>query len=94
MGWSDCHLHQFIVGGTYYGMPDPDYDFDVQDERKVKLNQIARGKGARFRYEYDFGDSWVHILQVEKVLSPEPGQQVPVCVKGKRACPPEDVGGV
>ena len=33
-------------------------------------------------------------LLVEKVLPPEPGQQYAVCVKGRRACPPEDVGGV
>ena len=22
MGWTDSHLHQFIVGQTYYGVPD------------------------------------------------------------------------
>jgi hypothetical protein len=31
---------------------------------------------------------------VEKTLPPEKGVRYPVCVKGKRACPPEDVGGV
>ena len=60
----------------------------------MRLNQIAPGAGFKFRYEYDFGDSWEHVLVVEKVLPPEPGRQVPVCIKGKRACPPEDVGGV
>jgi len=59
----------------------------------VRLNQIADA-GAKFVYEYDFGDSWEHILLVEKVLPMEPDQQYPVCIKGKRACPPEDVGGV
>src|SRR5216684_8688779 len=24
MGWSDYHLHQFRLGETYYGVPDPD----------------------------------------------------------------------
>ncbi|MCP4606068.1 MAG: hypothetical protein GY847_37085 [Proteobacteria bacterium] len=94
MGWTDSHLHQFIVGQTYFGEPHPDAGFDVQDERRVKLKQIVPGEGFKFRYEYDFGDSWLHNLLVEKVLEPEPGQQYPVCVKGKRACPPEDVGGV
>jgi len=95
MGWWDYHLHQFIVGRTYYGAPHPDYDdfMDMRDESQVRLNQIA-DEGSRFVYEYDFGDSWEHVLLVEKVLEPEPGQQYPVCIKGKRACPPEDVGGV
>jgi len=31
---------------------------------------------------------------VEKILPPEEGVQYPVCIKGKRACPPEDVGGI
>ncbi len=95
MGWWDYHLHQFIVGRTYYGVPHPDYaDFmDMCDESDVRLNQIADA-GAKFVYEYDFGDSWEHILLVEKVLPLEPDQQYPVCIKGKRACPPEDVGGV
>lgn len=94
MGWADYHLHQFIVGRTYYGVPHPDYGFDIRDEKRVKLNQIVTGEKFKFRYEYDFGDGWLHNLLVEKVLPPEPGQQYPVCVKGKRACPPEDVGGV
>jgi len=48
----------------------------------------------RFVYEYDFGDSWEHELVVEQVLPPEPGATVPICLTGKRACPPEDVGGI
>ena len=94
MGWTDSHLHQFIVGQIRFGEPHPDYGLDMQDERRVKLNQIVPGDGFKFRYEYDFGDSWLHNLLVEKVLEPEPGQQYPVCIKGRRACPPEDVGGV
>jgi len=93
MGWWDYHLHQFIVGQTYYGVPHPDYGLEMRDESQVRLNQIA-DEGSKFVYEYDFGDSWEHVLLVEKALPPEPGQQYPVCVKGKRARPPEDVGGV
>ena len=29
MGWENSHLHQFIVGKTYYGEPDPEL-FSVQ----------------------------------------------------------------
>jgi hypothetical protein len=31
---------------------------------------------------------------IEKILPPDPNQKLPVCITGKRACPPEDVGGV
>ncbi len=94
MGWTDSHLHQFIVGGMYYGMPDVEWDDDMQDERRIKLGQIVSAVKDRFTYEYDFGDSWEHEIMVEKVLAPEPGAQYPICLAGKRACPPEDVGGV
>ena len=100
MGWWDAHLHQFIVGGRghiYYGEPNPDFadwGMDMQDETKVRLYQLAAGEKFRFVYEYDFGDGWEHDLLVEKILPPEEGVAYPRCLKGKRACPPEDVGGV
>ncbi len=98
MGWDNYHLHQFIVGGnTYYGEPNPDFDgwgLDMRDEKRVTLNQIAPRAKSKFIYEYDFGDSWEHIMLVEKILPPEKGAHYPRCIKGKRACPPEDVGGV
>ena len=46
------------------------------------------------RYLYDFGDSWEHDIVVEKVGPPEPDTSYPLCLAGKRACPPEDSGGV
>jgi len=94
MGWQNYHLHQFIVGNTYYGEPHPDYGFEMRDERKVKLHQLAPAEKSKFVYEYDFGDSWEHELLVEKIMPPEPDVNYPRCIKGKRACPPEDVGGV
>jgi hypothetical protein len=95
-GWWDYHLHQFEIDGTYYGEPHPDYfDYvDMHDEQDVTLRQITAGEGFRFDYEYDFGDSWLHQVLVEKILAPEPGLDYPVCIKGRRACPPEDVGGM
>ena len=58
------------------------------------LRKIAPEPSAVFSYEYDFGDSWEHRIEVEKVLLPEPGVRYPRCLAGKRACPPEDVGGI
>lgn len=94
MGWLGYHLHQYIVDGVYYGEPDPEFYFEINDESKFTLQQIAPDVGSRFTYEYDFGDSWEHTVKVEAILEPEEGMTYPVCIKGKRACPPEDVSGV
>jgi len=97
MGWDDSHMHQFKVGQIYYGTAYPD-DFDdmpeTRDERKARLQEVASRPKAKFVYEYDFGDSWEHEVVLEKILPPEPGVKYPVCIEGKRACPPEDCGGV
>lgn len=94
MGWWDAHLHQFTIGRTEYGVPDPDYRDDVRSERTAKLGGLVTGPRMKFLYEYDFGDGWDHEILVERSVPSEPEVRYPVCVAGKRACPPEDVGGV
>jgi hypothetical protein len=94
MGWTDSHLHQFIAGGEYFGIPSPEDFKPVKDERRIKLEKIAPILKSTFVYEYDFGDDWSHKVVVEKILTPLPGEKYPRCIKGKRACPPEDVGGI
>ncbi len=95
MGWTNSHLHGFRAGEHFYTEPDPDYaDLAVVDERMVQLDQIAAEVGVRFVYEYDFGDSWEHALVVEQILSLDFRVAYPRCIDGKRACPPEDVGGI
>jgi hypothetical protein len=64
------------------------------DERRHRLSTAFSGQKSRFVYEYDFGDSWEHGIVIEKILPPETGVKYPRCIAGKRACPPEDVGGV
>ncbi len=96
MGWEGYHLHLFSIGEADYGDPQDDETgfHSILSEKRYRLNQVIPGEGTRFTYEYDFGDSWDHELLVEKILPPEPGAAYPRCLKGKRACPPEDVGGV
>lgn len=45
-------------------------------------------------YIYDFGDGWEHTVKLEKILPRENGVNYPICIGGKRACPPEDYGGI
>jgi hypothetical protein len=93
MDWSDSHLHQFIIEGEDFGIPSPKDWEPVKDERRYRLNQVARTEKTKFLYVYDFGDNWEHEILVEKIQPAEPGIKYPLCIKGKRACPPEDVGG-
>jgi hypothetical protein len=94
MGWTNSHLHQFIIAGEYYSIPSEEDWEPVIDERKYQLAEIAPTERSKFIYEYDFGDSWEHEILVEKIKPVDPKVEYPYCVKGQRACPPEDVGGV
>ena len=94
MGWEGYHLYQFRVGQTHYGDPDPAYGPEMRNAKTVKLSRLAPAPGAKFVYEYDFGDSWEHQIVVEKVAPAESGVSYPRCMAGKRAGPPEDCGGV
>lgn len=96
MGWQDYHLHLFTIEGITYGDPADDEfgDMGTLDEASFKLNQVIDREGQRLGYEYDFGDGWQHTLLVEKILPSQEGVRYPICLKGSRACPPEDVGGV
>lgn len=92
MGWEEAHLHQFIVNGECYGVLDPEFLTDMQDESRYRLSDLG-GKGGRLAYEYDFGDGWIHEIRIEKVFAAEPDKHYPLCLAGERACPPEDCGG-
>jgi len=92
MGWQNSHLHAFDAGGRTYGargMLD-----DASDESRVTLGALARAGHKRLTYTYDFGDSWDHLIVVEKVEAAADGRPIPACIAGKRACPPEDCGGL
>ena len=96
MGWHNAHLHEFQIGNNRFGLPDPSgFDSEIRDQTTVTLSDLSLMPAATFRYTYDFGDGWLHQLLVEKMLSPtEAPGPYPQCLKGKRACPPEDCGGI
>jgi Plasmid pRiA4b ORF-3-like protein len=65
----------------------------LRNERNVRLEQFLKQPGDRLHYTYDFGDGWEHGVVLEKRLDPDPGVEIPTCLAGKGACPPEDCGG-
>lgn len=94
MGWTNTHLHQFIINGTCYGQSHPEYGLEMKTERRARLDELVPEENAHFIYEYNLDDSWLHDIELEKILRQEPGVHYPICVGGDRACPPEDCGGI
>jgi hypothetical protein len=94
-GWEDDHLFSFSE--KRYGSPEItklqgfDDDNEKLDAGKLKLSGIFKKENQKFTYVYDFGDSWEHIITLEKIL-PETAL-TPVCLDGEGKCPPEDCGG-
>jgi hypothetical protein len=92
MGWTNAHLHQFVLPGTSnFGLAQERGE-QIANENRTTLGALLEFPGAKLLYEYDFGDSWRHELVLERVLvGDESFRQV--CVAGERQCPPEDSGG-
>jgi len=102
MGWYDCHLHEFVMKTPTslmedrIGIPDDDgwEDDGVLPGWETELLPYFSLENPKAEYMYDFGDGWAHLITLEKILPAQSGQTYPWCLKGKRACPPEDCGGV
>lgn len=97
MGWYEAHLYEFRVGDMIIGEKDDEWDIfsvnEVKSAKRIKLNKMNFSPKDKFKYIYDFGDNWVHEVVVEKVLDQQENVKYPICIDGKRSCPPEDVGG-
>ena len=76
MGWDGYHLHRFIKGNTYY-LPPKDRADDCFfegvpkqfDSGMLSLGELLSRKGSKIKYEYDFGDSWIHEIILESCQS-------------------------
>ncbi|MBC6700155.1 plasmid pRiA4b ORF-3 family protein [Hymenobacter puniceus] len=93
MGWENGHLHCFHLWGKDYGLSYAGGTWYADDARRVHLGDFAWRVNDKFTYTYKFGDYWQHQVRVEKLLLPPAVPTAPVCVSGRRACPPEEVGG-
>ena len=97
MGWENYHLYSFGINSVRIELPDEEgySEYESENSKKIKLSQYINKEKQKINYVYDFGDSWEHILLVEKILDklPEGINKIPCCLAGARACPPEDCGG-
>ena len=94
MDWDDDHLHAFEIGEEQYADLSHGAALnDCGDSQSVRLSDLVGQETYRFIYEYDFGDSWRHIIEIEDTLLPEEHVRYPRCLDGRHAGPPEDCGG-
>ena len=101
-GWKDCHLHQFVVEVDTEGFPtniiQPDWeefqDFpgvQTQSSTAVTLKDVFSSR-MRIVYEYDFGDGWIHTIELCCVIA-DCRETYPHCILAVGDAPMEDCGG-
>ena len=107
MGWQHEHLYQFIgKNNTNYinsrEMKEQANSFmgfmsrvQYQNSEKTSLEMVLQPRGERMKFEYDYGDSWIHDLWVKGARDYAPGEEPVIkLLKAHGECPPEDCGGV
>jgi hypothetical protein len=105
MGWAGGHLHSFDrwrpVDGEVTTLSlttrrDEEYESGAggQPEWEVELSQVLAKPKDWIAYTYDFGDDWNHRIALETAEPWVDGEPLAQCLGGRRACPPEDCGGI
>jgi hypothetical protein len=92
--WFDYQTHVFALDDLRFGNPIKSDDMVVEDDRDVTLADLNLANRDRMTYEYLFGEGWKVDVRVEKTVTAAKGVQLPSCVAGDRAGPPEDCGGL
>nr|WP_237438484.1 plasmid pRiA4b ORF-3 family protein [Pseudalkalibacillus hwajinpoensis] len=96
----NSHLHDFMIYSTENEQPlvnlvSSTHDFEFQGETPMLLEsgkKLSDYLPSQMVYTYDYGDYWVHMIEVEKIIETA-HSNVPLCLDGEGNAPPEDVGG-
>lgn len=99
MGWWNEHLHQFRKGNAYYATKYMEEDEAGWSNSRwggdYSIAHLLKKEKDNTVFEYDYGDSWEHDVTLSKIEDFEEDETPYVrLLGGKRACPPEDCGGV
>jgi hypothetical protein len=95
MGWTNSHFYQFNVGEQVIAdtrLVDDELG-PVTDVKGVMVTQVFNKVGTTITYEYDFGDGWMHHLELVEISTHPIDEVLPQIIGGENACPPEDCGG-
>jgi Plasmid pRiA4b ORF-3-like protein len=92
-GWSDEHLHRFLIRGKPYGIGRIGGIIFDDNPRQVQLRDFHFRCKETWVYEYDLTDWWQHEIRLEQILPLDPKKRYPLCTAGKRRGPIESCGG-
>jgi hypothetical protein len=95
MGWTNAHLYQFNVGEEVIAdtrLVDDELG-PVTDVKGIMVTHVFTKVGTTITYEYDFGDGWMHHLELMEISTHPIDEVLPQIIGGENACPPEDCGG-
>ena len=98
--WNHSHLHMFLYDdkafkkSMIFGIPSDEDTLETYPSWKHKMSKYLNLEEPCIRYVYDFGDDWIHMVELENILPAEKGVTYPICLDGKRNAPPDDCGGV
>jgi hypothetical protein len=95
MGWRNTHLYEFSIDTLRFmdtRLVDEDFE-DVTDVKSVMLEDVFPRVGAKAHYLYDFGDGWMHHLELIDINHLPQNEVLPSFISAQIACPPEDCGG-
>ncbi|MFJ5695107.1 plasmid pRiA4b ORF-3 family protein [Arthrobacter sp. NPDC093125] len=110
VGWRDSHLHSFTDTDPFVRLravngqvPEPrrwvsedlleDSDDDLP-ETDWRLGQVLTPESGPLFYEYDFGDSWIHRVELTGSLPRPSGAPRARLLDGALRAPLEDSGGI
>ena len=89
--WYDYHLYEFKFADRRFEAPNR--EAEGEDSTSVTLADLNLSKGAELSYVYDFGDEWLHLIEIERMRIRSDGVDLPWLDDGERRGPPEDCGG-
>jgi len=97
MDWSGSHLSEIRTKNYSYGDTSPEdaeemMPEDWLDYKDYTFKHIADQQVTQFHFCYDFGDNWEMTVKIKYEPGLATDAPYPVCVNGKNAAPPEDVG--
>jgi hypothetical protein len=102
MQWNDYHLYEFEVKNPVIdkkeiiGICDDEFycEKETISGMKRSIADIFSLKNKIAQYTYDFGDNWIHHIELEQISAIDKKKNYPLCIQGAGACPPEDCGGL